>query len=95
MTFRSSAATLILAATLAGCRADQSVAPPASATENDGLFLRYISLGNSIAAGFQSAGINDSTQRASFAVLFAQAAGTPLPIRRSPGEAVPHRWSTT
>ena len=89
MIFRSSAAALIFAATLAGCRADQSVAPPTSATENDGLFLRYISLGNSIAAGFQSAGINDSTQRASFAVLFAQAAGTPFAYPSLAGRGCP------
>jgi len=89
MTFRYSAAALILAATLAGCRADESVAPPTSATQYDGLFLRYVSLGNSIAAGFQSGGINDSTQRRSFAVLFAQQAQTPFTYPSLAGRGCP------
>lgn len=89
MTFRYSAAALVLAAMLAGCRADQSVEPPASATDNDGLFYRYVSLGNSIAAGFQSGGINDSTQRASFAVLFARQAGTPFTYPSLAGRGCP------
>lgn len=89
MTLRDSAAALLLAALLAGCRADQTLAPPTSATDNGGLFLRYISLGNSIAAGFQSGGINDSTQRASFAVLFAQQAGTPFAYPALAGRGCP------
>ena len=36
----------------------------------------YVALGNSITAGWQSGGINDSTQRASYANLFALQAGT-------------------
>src|SRR5947208_8267492 len=39
------------------------------------MFQRYVSMGNSITAGFQSAGINDSTQRQSYAVLVAAAMG--------------------
>ncbi len=74
---------------LAGCRADQLVEPPASAGTNAGLFRRYVSLGNSIAAGFQSGGINDSTQRASFAVLFAQQAGTPFTYPSLAGRGCP------
>ena len=38
------------------------------------LFTRYVALGNSITAGFQSGGINDATQRASFAALIARQA---------------------
>ena len=55
---------------------------------------RYVSMGNSITAGYQSAGINDSTQQRSYAVLFASRAdatffvpvppGTRLRARRSP-----------
>jgi len=33
------------------------------------MFQRYVAMGNSITAGFQSGGINDSTQRRSYAVL--------------------------
>ena len=36
---------------------------------------RYVALGNSITAGYQSAGINDSTQKRSYANLLARAAG--------------------
>ncbi len=37
----------------------------------DPLFTSYVSLGNSITAGYQSGGINDSTQRESYAVMLA------------------------
>jgi hypothetical protein len=40
------------------------------------LMSRYVSLGNSITAGWQSGGLNDSTQRQSYAFLVAQQAGT-------------------
>lgn len=36
----------------------------------------YVALGNSITAGWQSGGLNDSVQRQSYAFLFAQQAGT-------------------
>ncbi|MFL5562252.1 MAG: SGNH/GDSL hydrolase family protein [Gemmatimonadaceae bacterium] len=36
------------------------------------IFQRYVALGNSITAGYQSSGINDSTQRESYARLVAQ-----------------------
>jgi lysophospholipase L1-like esterase len=89
MTFRNAAVAVVLALLVAGCRADQTLEPPASATDNDGLFRRYVSLGNSIAAGFQSGGINDSTQRASFAVLFARQAGTPFTYPSLAGRGCP------
>jgi lysophospholipase L1-like esterase len=40
------------------------------------IFRSYVALGNSITAGFQSNGINDSTQRQSYALLLARAMGT-------------------
>jgi len=40
------------------------------------IFLSYVALGNSITAGFQSDGINDSTQKQSYALLLAKAMGT-------------------
>lgn len=40
------------------------------------MFRNYVALGNSITAGYQSTGINDSTQRKSYAYLFAQQVGT-------------------
>lgn len=88
MTIRSSVALLALVAVL-GCRADEALAPPASAGAYDGRFLRYVSLGNSIAAGFQSGGINDSTQQQAFPVLFAEAVGTPFTWPRLAGRGCP------
>lgn len=41
------------------------------------IFARYVALGNSLTAGYQSSGINDSTQRESYAYLVAtQSMGT-------------------
>ncbi|GAC1479801.1 MAG: SGNH/GDSL hydrolase family protein [Gemmatimonadaceae bacterium] len=42
---------------------------------SNGLLKSYVALGNSITAGLQSGGINDSTQRESYAFYLAQAAG--------------------
>lgn len=51
------------------------------------MFARYVSFGNSITAGFQSGGINDSTQRESYAVLLARQLRSPfvVPSLRLPG----------
>src|SRR5258705_6429648 len=51
------------------------------------LFTRYVSLGNSITAGYQSAGINDSTQLQSYANLLAGRMQTPffMPLMNRPG----------
>jgi lysophospholipase L1-like esterase len=43
---------------------------------NNSIFKSYVALGNSITAGFQSNGINDSTQRQSYARLLAGQMGT-------------------
>jgi len=55
------------------------------------LFTRYVSLGNSITAGYQSAGINDSTQVQSYANLLAGRMQTPffMPLMNRPGCAPP------
>ncbi|HTE45935.1 MAG TPA: SGNH/GDSL hydrolase family protein [Gemmatimonadaceae bacterium] len=42
----------------------------------DPLFKSYVSIGNSITAGYQSGGINDSTQRLAYPVLLARQMGT-------------------
>jgi lysophospholipase L1-like esterase len=75
---------LLLAA--AACENDQ-LNRPASVTPVDPLFDRYVSMGNSITAGFQSDGINDSTQSQSYAVLLARAMHSPFfpPLMRRPG----------
>jgi hypothetical protein len=79
---------LLLAA--AACEND-SVNRPPSITPVDALFDRYVAIGNSITAGFQSAGINDSTQTQSYAVLLARAMHAPFfpPLLRKPGCPAP------
>jgi hypothetical protein len=61
---------------LSGC-VDDGATPlaPNNPAVGGALFARYVSLGNSITAGFQSGGINDSTQIRSYPVILAQRAG--------------------
>lgn len=63
-------ALLAAAAALAGCYPDKVDIITAPAT--DALFQSYVALGNSITAGYQSGGINDSTQQESYAALLAR-----------------------
>lgn len=78
-------------ALLGACTKDAElrlVTPPAAAP----FMARYVAIGNSITAGFQSGGINDSTQAAAYPVLLARAAGVPdfrVPALRRPGCAPP------
>ncbi len=84
-TKRSSAALLGLLL-VAACQNDQLNRPFAN-TPVDPLFARFVSMGNSITAGFQSGGINDSTQQQSYAVVLARAMRSPffVPLMRRPG----------
>lgn len=61
------------AAAFAACNGDDNVLGPTPANP---IFSSYVALGNSITAGYQSGGINDSTQKQSFAVLLAHQMGT-------------------
>ena len=77
MTLRrfSLAAGLGLALVAAACN-DEQLFPPAVPQYTGGaMFQRYVSIGNSISAGFQSGGINDSTQIRAYPVLVAAAMG--------------------
>jgi hypothetical protein len=58
----------------------------------DHLFDRYVAIGNSITSGFQSGGINDSTQLRSYAVLLAAAMETQfnVPLLNGPGCPAPY-----
>src|SRR5437660_8018840 len=78
MTIRriSLAAGLVLAA--AGCSNDDLITTPVPPYKGGAMFQRYVSLGNSITAGFQSGGINDSTQEQSYAVLLSRQMATPF-----------------
>lgn len=60
----------------AGCFSNEKLNSPSTPTSG-ALFSRMVFMGNSITAGFQSAGINDSTQRQAYGYLIAQAAGAP------------------
>jgi hypothetical protein len=58
-----------------GCADTDAVVRPGADTPGGELFGRYIAIGNSITAGFQSGGINDSTQVRAYPVLLAEQAG--------------------
>ena len=78
MTIRriSLAAGLALAAV--GCSNEDLITPPVPLYKGGAMFQRYVSMGNSITAGVQSGGINDSTQQQSYAALVAGKMGSPL-----------------
>jgi lysophospholipase L1-like esterase len=77
-------AAIVVASSLVACSDTPDVV---QVKPVDPLFRSYVSIGNSITAGFQSNGINDSTQRQSYAVLFAQAVNTNfrIPLLNKPG----------
>ena len=56
----------------AACFSNEKLNSPSVPT-GGAIFARYVAMGNSITAGFQSAGINDSTQQQSYARLLASA----------------------
>jgi lysophospholipase L1-like esterase len=60
---------------LAGCESKRALLGPTTPAGGD-LFKSYIAIGNSITAGYQSGGINDSTQRQSYARLLSLQMGT-------------------
>ncbi len=62
-----------VAAFATACNSDNAILGPRA---NDPIFQSYVALGNSITAGFQSGGINDSTQKQSYALLLAKAMNT-------------------
>ena len=71
------AAALVAAALIAACSSSKDLSTQVAV---DPLFKSYVSLGNSVTAGFQSAGINDSTQKQAYPVLFAKNANTRFAI---------------
>src|SRR5438093_885198 len=76
-TNRLSAAVLGLVLVAAACNDDQ-LNRPFGNIPVDPLFARYVSMGNSITAGFQSGGLNDSTQLQAYPVLLARQMQTPF-----------------
>jgi len=82
------AAALAALAALGACVGDGDVLNPAVDPAAGSMFVRYVSLGNSITAGFQSNGIVDSTQRNAYPNLLARAAGNipfQQPMFKRPG----------
>ena len=79
-------ALAIAALPLAGCVEDEIVQPIERGVGGE-LFDRYVALGTSITAGFQSLGINDSTQLQAYPVLVAKQAGADfvVPLFNKPG----------
>ena len=66
---------LVAATTLAiGCSTKDAVG--ANSALASSLFTSYVAIGNSITSGYQSGGIDDSTQQQSYAVLMAKQMGT-------------------
>ncbi len=85
-------AAIMVAVPLVAACDDESLTPP---TPVDAMFARYVSFGNSLTAGFQSGGINDSTQLESYAVLLAEQMGLEVgsdfnvPLLNPPGCPAP------
>src|SRR5881396_1952974 len=69
----SVAAGLGFALLATACHQDELLPPRVPAYQGGEMFVRYVSLGNSLTAGFESGGINDSTQREAYPVLVAGA----------------------
>jgi lysophospholipase L1-like esterase len=59
---------------LAACSENTKILAPS--LKGGDIFKSYVAIGNSVTAGYQSSGINDSTQRQSYAFLLAQQMGT-------------------
>ena len=68
-------AGLSVALAAGACTNDVLFSPAVPSYAGGAMFQRYVSMGNSITAGFQSAGINDSTQKQSYVALVAGAMG--------------------
>jgi hypothetical protein len=82
--FAAAALGIVLGAS--ACQNDE-LFRPANFVPIDPLFERYVSMGNSITSGFQSDGINDSTQLQAYPVLLANAMRSPFfaPLMNRPG----------
>ncbi|MBC8042413.1 MAG: hypothetical protein IAF08_03115, partial [Rhizobacter sp.] len=92
--FRVSAmlTAIALAGSVAGCRFDtETIAPAGTGTFEAN---KYVAIGNSITAGFQSSALWETEQRNSFPALIAKQAGATdfqMPLITSPGFGTPKR----
>lgn len=87
---RSVLALVVLALSATACIDDDTV-EPIFVPEGGDLFTRYVSLGNSLTAGFQSDGINDSLQVRAYPALLAGRFGATfgIPTINKPGCPAP------
>src|SRR5665213_2010605 len=69
-------AVVAIAAMTAACADNGPTAVVPPNVPVNALFTSYVALGNSLTAGYQSGGINDSTQQLSYPSLLAQAMKT-------------------
>ena len=74
MTFRRLAIAVLAVPFLAGCVSNETLGTRPTPA-GGALFTSYVALGTSIAAGIQSGGINDSTQKQAYPYLLAVAMG--------------------
>jgi lysophospholipase L1-like esterase len=83
-------AALALGLSALACE-DEQLLRPGNTQPVDAMFERYVALGNSITAGFQSLGLNDSVQSAAYPVLLARAMNTHFvaPYMNRPGCPAP------
>src|SRR5260370_8547050 len=75
----SLAAACGLAPLAAACNNEGLLTPPVPPYAGGALFQRYVSLGNSITAGFPSGGLNDSPHPHSPSLLLGAPRGAALP----------------
>src|SRR5213080_3887489 len=69
---------LSLALLAGACHEDELFSPLPPQYAGGAMFQRYVAMGNSITAGFQSGGFNDSTQQQSYVGLVACKMGSPF-----------------
>jgi GDSL-like lipase/acylhydrolase family protein len=75
LTNRTRALIICAVGVLVACDANRDAVGPTNL--NSDIFRNYVAIGNSITAGFQSGGINDSTQQQAYPRLLAIQMGTP------------------
>jgi hypothetical protein len=82
----------MLAAALAACAAGDETPLEIENPPGAGVLTRYVSMGNSLTSGFQSAGLTDSLQLRAYPVLIARQAGVPfkVPLLAAPGCPPPY-----
>lgn len=82
-------AVAAIAAITAACADNGPTAVVPPNVPANALFTSYVALGNSLTAGYQSGGINDSTQQLSYPAMLAKAMKTPYAYASLAGSGCP------